>query len=128
LLTFAATNKQNLIIGDLIMKIKNLLSEYKRIAKEMKEEAKNYNYLSLAVRSSHSKETFTKYQNSWKRLISLNEKAYSIMYEYRKLCGSLSYRVLFFFGILPKQNTFRFIDGRKTQFKYDQMINLLNLR
>lgn len=47
------------------MKIKNLLNEYKRIAKEMKEEAKNYNYLSLAVRSSHSKEIFVKYKNSW---------------------------------------------------------------
>ena len=110
------------------MKIKSLLNEYKSISKEMRFEAKNYNYLSLAVRTSHSKEIFVKYQNSWKKLISLNEKAYSIMYEYRKICGSFSYRVLFFFGILPRQNSFRFVDGSKTQFKCNQMINLLNLK
>ena len=110
------------------MKIKSLLIQYKNISKEMRNEARNYNYLSLAVRTSHSKKTFEDYQNSWKKLISLNEKAYSIMYEYRKLSGSFSYKLLFFFGILPKQNSFRFIDGSKTQFKYDQMINLLNLK
>ena len=111
------------------MKIKNLLNEYKNISKEMRNEAKNYNRLSFAVRSNYcNKETFAKYQNSWKRLISLNEKAYQIMYEYRKLCNTFSYRFLFFCGFLPKQNTFRFVDESKTQFKYDQMINLLNLK
>lgn len=110
------------------MKIKNLLNEYKNISKEMREEAKKYNYLSLAVMTSHSKETFIKYQESWKKLISLNEKAYGVMYEYRKICGSFLYKTLFFFGILPKQNTFRFINGSKTQFKCDLMINLLNLK
>lgn len=110
------------------MKIKRLLNEYKSISKEMRFEAKNYNYLSLAVKTSHSKEIFAKYQNSWKKIISLNEKAYSIMYEYRKISGSLLYRVLFFFGILKKQHTFRFIDESKTQFKCDLMINLLDLR
>ena len=110
------------------MKLKTLLNEYKNISKEMKAEAKNYNYLSLAVRSSHSKETFVKYQESWKKLLRLNEKAYKVMYEYRKLCSTFFYRSLFFCGILPKQNSFRFVDGSKTQFNYDQMINLLNLR
>ena len=110
------------------MKIQKLAKQYRAISKEMRAEAENYNYLSRAVRSSHSKETFTKYQNSWKKLISLNEKAYQIMYEYRSLCNRFSYRVLFFFGFLPKQNTFRFVDGSKTQFKYDLMINLLNLK
>lgn len=109
------------------MKIKSLLSEYKRIAKEMKEEVKNYNHLSLAVRTSHSREICVKYQNSWKRLLSLNEKAYNIMYEYRSLCNSSKYRFLFFVGILPKQNTFRFVNDSKTQFKYDQLINMFNL-
>lgn len=110
------------------MKIKNLLNEYKNISKEMRNEAKNYNYLYSAVKTSHSKETFIKYQESWKKLISLNEKAYSIMYEYRTLCGSIRYKTMFFLGILPKQNSFRFINGSKTQFKYDQMINLVNLK
>ena len=110
------------------MKIKDLLNDYKNISKEMREEAKNYNYLYLAVRTSHSEETFIKYQESWKKLISLNEKAYGIMYEYRKLCGSIRYKAMFFLGVLPKQNTFRFINGSKTQFKYDLMINLLNLK
>lgn len=110
------------------MKINSLLSEYKRIAKEMKSEAKNYNYLYLAVKTSHSKETFIKFQESWKKLISLNEKAYGIMYEYRKLCGSIRYKAMFFLGILPKQNSFRFINESKTQFKCDLMINLLNLK
>lgn len=109
------------------MKIKNLLSEYKRISKEMKEEAKNYNNLSLTVRYSHSKDVFVKYQNSWRKLISLNGEAYQIMREYRTLCGSFSYRVLFFFGILPKQHTFRYTDENKVFFKSEQMINLLNL-
>lgn len=110
------------------MKIKSLLSEYKRIANEMKEEAKNYNRLSSAVRTSSSKEIFVKYHESWKRLLSLNEQAYKIMYEYRKLCGSALYKAMFFIGILPKQNSFRFINGSKTEFKYEQMINLLNLK
>ena len=111
------------------MKLKNLLQQYKNISKEMRREAQNYNYLSAAVRSNYcSKETFAKYQNSWKKLISLNEEAYKIMYEYRSLCSRFSYRVLFFLGILPKQNTFRFVDGSKTQFKFDMMINLLNLK
>jgi len=111
------------------MKIKSLLSEYKRIAKEMKAEAQNYNYLCNAVRTNYcTKETFEKYRNSWKRLISLNEQAYNIMHEYRTLCNSLKYRFLFFVGILPKQNTFRFVNDSKTQFKCNQMINLLNLR
>lgn len=110
------------------MKIKKLLNEYKNISKEMRNEAKNYNYLSSAVRTSHSKETFLKYQESWKKLISLNEKAYGVMYEYRKLCCSLLYKVMFKIGVLPKQNSFRFINGSKTQFKCDQMINLVNLK
>lgn len=110
------------------MKIKSLLNEYKRIAKEMKEEAKKYNYLSSAIRHSCSDKTFAEYRNSWRKLISLNDKAYSIMYEYRTLCGSPLYKAMFFLGILPKQNSFRFINGSKTQFKYEQMINLLNLK
>lgn len=110
------------------MKIKSLLSEYKSIAKEMKEEAKKYNYLSLAIRHSCSDKTFAEYKNSWEKLISLNEQAYSIMYEYRTLCGSLLYKVMFFLGVLPKQNSFRFINGSKTQFKCKLMINLLNLK
>lgn len=110
------------------MKIKSLLNEYKNISKEMRKEAKNYNYLFSAVKTSHSKETFLKYQESWKKLIFLNEQAYHIMYEYRKLCGSIRYKVMFFLGILPKQNSFRFINESKTQFKYDQMINLVNLK
>ena len=110
------------------MKIKNLLKEYKSISKEMKIEAKNYNYFSSAVMHSCSDKTFAEYQKSWKKLISLNEKAYGVMYEYRALCGSLLYKVMFFLGVLPKQNSFRFINGSKTQFKYNQMINLLNLK
>lgn len=110
------------------MKIKNLLNDYKNISKEMRKEAKNYNYLSLAVMTSHSKETFIKYQESWKKIISLNEKAYCIMYEYRKLCGSIRYKAMFFIGVLPKQNSFRFINGSDTQFKCDLMINLVNLK
>ena len=110
------------------MKIKNLLNEYKNISKEMRNEAKNYNYLSSVVMTSRSKETFIKYQESWKKLISLNEKAYGIMYEYRKLCGSALYKAMFFLGVLPKQNSFRFINGSKTRFKCDLMINLLNLK
>ena len=109
------------------MKIKNLLSEYKSIAKEMKEEAKNYNRLSSALRTSRSSDILVKYNASWRKLLTLNDKAYYIMREYRELCGSLSYKVLFFLGILPKQHYFRFIDGSKTRFKYDQLINLLNL-
>lgn len=109
------------------MKIKNLLNEYKNISKEMRNEAKNYNYLSSAVMTSHSKEIFKKYQESWEKLISLNERAYGVMYEYRELCGSALYKALFFVGVLPKQNSFRFINESKTQFKCEQMINLLNL-
>ena len=111
------------------MKLANLLNQYKSISNEMKAEAKNYNYLCDAVRSNYcTKETFEKYRNSWKRLISLNEKAYNIMYEYRTLCNSLKYRFFFFVGILPKQNTFRFVNDSKTQFDYNQMINLLYLK
>ena len=110
------------------MKIKSLLSEYKRVVKEMKKEAKRYNYLSSAVMHSCSEKTFAEYKESWGKLISLNEQAYSIMYEYRTLCGSLFYKTIFFLGVLPKQNSFRFINGSKTQFKYEQMINLLNLK
>lgn len=110
------------------MKVTRLLSEYKSIAKEMKEEVKKYNYLSSVVRHSCSDKTFAEYKDSWKKLISLNEKAYRVMYEYRTLCGSFLYRVLFLLNILPKQNTFRFVDESKTRFKYDQMINLVNLK
>lgn len=110
------------------MKIKSLLNEYKNISKEMRNEAKNYNYLSSAVMHSCSDKTFAEYKKSWKKLISLNEQAYRIMYEYRTLCGSLIYKTMFFIGLLPKQNSFRFINGSKTQFKYDQMINLVNLK
>ena len=111
------------------MKLTSLLIQYKSISKEMKTEAKNYNNLCDAVRSNHcTKETFAKYRNSWKRLISLNNEAYQIMYEYRTLCNSFKYRFLFFVGILPKQNTFRFTDDSKTFFNYNQMINLLYLK
>ena len=111
------------------MKIKSLLCEYKNIAKEMKEEAKKYNYLSYIVcHSLCSDKTFAEYKNSWKRLIALNNEAYSVMYEYRKLCGSIRYKAMFFLGILPKQNSFRFKSGSKTVFKYQQMINLINLK
>ena len=110
------------------MKIKSLLCEYKNIAKEMKEEAKRYKYLSSIVEHSLcSDQTFAEYKNSWKRLISLNNEAYGVMYEYRKLCGSIRYKAMFFLGILPKQNSFRFKNGSKTEFNYKQIINLLNL-
>lgn len=109
------------------MKLKNLAKQYRAISKEMKREAENYNYLSRAVRSSHSHDTFIKYNESWKKLLRMNEAAYKVMYEYRSLCNRFSYRVLFFIGILPKQNTFRFVDDTKTWFNYDQMINLLKL-
>ena len=111
------------------MKLKDLLKQYKAIANEMKKEAKNYNNLAISVSSRGcSKENYIKFRSSWLRLVSLNEQAYKIMYEYRKLSGSLFYRVLFFLGIMPKQNTFRFISGNCGQFKCVQMINLLNLR
>lgn len=110
------------------MKIKSLLSEYKRIANEMKEEARNYNYLSSAVMNSCSEKTFAEYKKSWRKLISLNEQAYGVMYEYRTLCGSPLYKTMFFLGVLPKQNSFRFINGSNTQFKCELMINLLNIK
>ncbi len=110
------------------MKIKNLLSEYKSIAKEMKAEAKNYNRLSLAVMHSCSDRTFAEYKNSWKKLLSLDEKAYHIMYEYRKFSGSFLYKAMFFLGVMPKQNSFRFVNESRTRFKYENMINLLNIK
>lgn len=111
------------------MKIKTLVSDYKRIAKEMKEEVKKYkNLASIVEHSFCSDKTFAEYNNSWKRLIALNNEAYSVMYEYRKLCGSIRYKAMFFLGILPKQNTFRFKRGSKTEFKCQLLINLLNLR
>ena len=95
----------------------------------MRKEAENYNYLCDAVRSKYcTKQTFDNYRNSWKRLLSLNEQAYIVMYEYRTLCNTLKYRFLFFVGILPKQHTFRFVNDSKTQFDYNQMINLLYLK
>lgn len=111
------------------MKLKTLLNEYKNVSKEIRTEAKNYNYLSRALRIANgNKDIFSRYQNSWKKIISLNERSYQIMYEYRKICGSWLYRFLFFFGILKKQNTFRYIDNTKTWFKYDQFINLIYLK
>lgn len=109
------------------MRIKNLLNEYKRIAKEMKAEAKNYNYLSETVRTSSSKEAFRKYQASWSRLISLNDRAYNIMVEYRELCGTLKYKAMFLLGILPKQHSFRYMEGSRVCFKHEQLLNLLSL-
>ena len=110
------------------LRIKKLLQAYKSVAKEMKAEAKNYNYLSELVEISTSNEAFCSYQASWKRLIYLNDIAYSIMYEYRELCGTPKYKVLFFLGVLPKQHSFRFFEGSKVCFRYSQLINLLNLR
>lgn len=109
------------------MRIKNLLNEYKSIAKEMKAEAKNYNYLSETVRTSSSKEAFRKYQASWSRLISLNDRAYNIMVEYRELCGTLKYKAMFLLGILPKQHSFRYMEGSRVCFKHEQLLNLLSL-
>ena len=109
------------------MRLSTLRNEYKAIANEMKEEAKNYNYLAKAVRRSHSHKTFEDYNKSWRKLLDLNEKAYHIMYEYRSLCNSFVYRCMFFVGLLPKQHTFNFTDEKKVQFKYDQLLNLLNL-
>ena len=110
------------------MKIKKLLMQYKAIAKEMKREAQNYNNLSVTVRFSCSHKTFEDYRASWKRLLALNDQAYSVMCEYRRLAGSGRYRALFLIGVMPRQNSFRFIDGSETQFRYEQMINLLNLK
>ena len=110
------------------MKLKELVKQYKTIANEMKKEAKNYNNLCYSVSCGCSNKTFKSYKESWKRLISLNEEAYRVMYEYRKLSGSAFYRFLFFCGILPKQNTFRFIDESKTRFNCVLLINLLNLK
>ena len=110
------------------LRVKKLLQAYKSVAKEMKTEAKNYNYLSELVETSTSSEVFCNYQSSWKRLIYLNDIAYNIMYEYRELCGTPKYKVLFFFGVLPKQHSFRFIEGSKVCFRYSQLINLLSLR
>ena len=110
------------------MRITKLLIQYKSISNEMRKEAKNYNYLCDAVKTSSSKDTFKKYKESWAKLIRLNEDAYRVMYEYRKLCDTFFYRFLFFTGILPKQNTFRFVDERKTQFNCDLLINLLYLK
>ena len=109
------------------MRIKNLLNEYKRIAKEMKAEAKNYNYLSETVRTSSSKEAFRKYKASWSRLISLNDRAYNIMVEYRELCGTLKYKAMFIIGIIPKQHSFRYKEGSRVFFKSEQLLNLLSL-
>ena len=109
------------------MRIKNLLNEYKSIANEMKAEANNYNCLSETVRTSSSKEAFRKYQESWRKLISLNDRAYSIMFEYRALCGTLKYKAMFILGILPKQHSFRYMEGSRVCFKYEQLINLLSL-
>lgn len=109
------------------MRIKNLLNEYKSIAKEMKAEAKNYNCLSKTVRTSSSKEAFRKYQASWSRLISLNNRAYNIMIEYRELCGTLKYKAMFLLGILPKQHSFRYMEGSRVLFKCNQLVNLVSL-
>ena len=110
------------------LRVKKLLQAYKSVAKEMKIEAKNYNYLSELVETSTSREVFFNYQASWKRLMYLNDIAYSIMYEYRKICGTPKYKVLFFFGVFPKQHSFRFFGGSKVCFRYSQLINLLSLR
>ena len=110
------------------LRIKKLLHSYKSVAKEMKAEAKNYNYLSELVETLNSSKAFYSYRASWKRLIYLNDIAYNIMYEYRELCATPKYKVLFFFGVLPKQHSFRFIEGSKVCFKYSQLINLLSLR
>lgn len=110
------------------MRIKNLLNEHKSIAKEMKAEAKNYNYLSEAVRNSSSKEAFREYQASWRKLISLNNRAYRIMVEYRALCGTLKYKAMFLLGILPKQHSFRYMEGSRVFFKYKQLLSLLSLQ
>jgi len=111
------------------MKIKKLLMQYKSIAREMKSEARNYNNLAIAVRSRYcSDKTFENYRASWKRLLALNDEAYRVMCEYRRLAGSVLYRALFLLGVMPRQNSFRFIDGSETQFSYNQMINLLNLK
>lgn len=110
-----------------IMTLLALKNEYKKIANEMKEEAKNYKYLAKAVRRSHSQETFVKYEKSWRKLLTLNENAYSIMYNYRSLCNSFAYRCMFFWGILPKQHTFIFTDEKKVQFKYTQLLSLIDI-
>lgn len=111
------------------MKIKYLLSQYKFITKEMKKEADVYSRLSSVVTSRCcSDELFAQYRASWLRLLELNEKAYNIMYEYRVLSSSVLYRVLFFFGVMPKQNGFRFANGCKSAFNYSQLINLVNLK
>ena len=110
------------------MRIKNLLNEYKRLANEMKTEAKNYNYLSEIVRTSSSKEAFRKYRESWRKLISLNDRAYNIMFEYRALCGTLKYKAMFILGILPKQHSFIYKEGSRVLFKCEQLINLLSLQ
>ena len=110
------------------MRIKNLLNEYKRLAKEMKAEAENYNYLSKIVRTSSSKEVFRKYQESWRKLISLNDRAYYIMVEYRALCGTLKYKAMFLLGILPRQHSFRYMEGSRVFFKCEHLLNLLSLQ
>ena len=110
------------------MRITKLLNQYKSISNEMRKEAKNYNYLCDSVKTSSSKDTFKKYNESWKKLIRLNENGYKVMYEYRKLCDTFFYRFLFSTGILPKQHTFRFVNESKTQFKCDLLINLLYLK
>ena len=110
------------------MRVKNLLNEYKRIAKEMKAVEKNYNYLSETVSTSTSKDTFRKYQASWRKLISLNDRAYNIMVEYRELCGTLKYKAMFLLGILPRQHSFRYMEGSRVFIKCEQLLNLLSLQ
>lgn len=107
-------------------KLQKMVREFKEIANTMKVKAAHYKSLDHQVRNYPvSKAVFADYQNTWRELCKLNDRANSIEREYKTACSTLTFRVLSALGIVKKQGGFHWLDGDKCRYNPAQLINIV---
>lgn len=108
------------------MKLTKILREYKETVREMKAIAKPYNILKKYINENGklSDEGWRQYERLWIRALDVNNRAYDLMYEYRKTSETLKYRILFALHICKRQNGFR-VYNNEGAFRYTNLLNTL---
>ena len=108
------------------MRLTKILREYKETVREMKAIAKPFNILTMQKKKNGnlSEEGWKQYERLWHRALDVNNKAYDLMYEYRKTSETLKYRILFALHIVKRQNGFR-VYNAEGAFRYTNLINTL---
>lgn len=106
-------------------KATRLVNEYKAIAKEIRTIAKRYRQLNktIHVYNIRTPKVVDEYNDLWHKMLKLDERAYIVMVELRHLAETPLFRLLHAVG-LTNLHGFRYEDGEKIWFKYDNLINI----